>query len=274
MPKPQASDVGLTRDAPVAACARRCSYEGCKSLTKGSHFYQIDELTKAGGQDWTELSGSVLCVACYQQFSKRGTLERTEHHHAPLAASARRCSYEGCKSPTKSSLFYQIDEHKKAGGRDWRELAGSVLCQRCYSQFRTRGTLERTVHMHAPLAASARRCTYEGCKSPTKSPHFIQIGEHKKAGGQDWTELAGSVLCHACYMNFRKRGTLERTTHRVVSVSASARRCRKRPAPLSRIEQHTATSSSSSRGSKRARRMQQQQQQEQEAGCADEFIDR
>ena len=94
----------------------RCSHEGCRNPSKSRHFYQIDEHTKAGGQDWTELAGSVLCRTCYCQFTKRSTLERTRHQHAPLAASARRCSYEGCKSPTKGSHFYQIDEHKKAGG--------------------------------------------------------------------------------------------------------------------------------------------------------------
>jgi hypothetical protein len=240
----------------------RCSYEGCKSPTKSSRFTQIDEHTKAGGQDWRELAGSVLCNACYQQFKKRGTLERTVHRHEPLAASARRCSYEGCKNPTKGRQFYQIDEHTKAGGRDWRELAGSVLCQACYLQFNIRGTLERTTHKHEPLAASARRCSYEGCKNPTKSSQFIQIDEHKKAGGQDWRELAGSVLCHACYGQFLKTGTLERTVHRVVSVSASARRCRKRKASQSDIEQHPATSSSSSSSSRSSKRTRSEQQEE------------
>jgi hypothetical protein len=246
----------------LAASDRRCSYEGCRNPTKSSKFYQIDEHTKAGGRDWRELAGSVLCDTCYSRFLKRGTLERTVHQHAPLAASDRRCSYEGCRNPTKGSRFYQIDEHKKAGGQDWRELAGSVLCHRCYTQFKKRGTLERTVHQHAPLAASARRCSYEGCKNPTKGRQFYQIDENTKAGGQDWRELAGSVLCMACYHQFGKRGTLERTVHRVVSVSASARRCRKRKAAQSHIEQHPTTSSSSS--SKRPRSEQQQEEEKEE----------
>jgi hypothetical protein len=111
------------------------------------------------------------------------------------------------------------------------------------------------------------RCSYEGCKNPTKSSRFYQIDEHKKAGGRDWRELAGSVLCMACYGQFLKTGTLERTVHRVVSVSASARRCRKRKASQSDIEQHPATSSSSSsssRSSKRTRSEQQEEEKEEE----------
>ena len=245
--------------APLAGSARRCSYEGCRNPTKGRQFTQIYEHTKAGGRDWRELAGSVLCEACYSQFRKRGHMERSVHQHAPLAACARRCSYEGCRSPTNSSKFYQIDEHTKAGGRDWRELSGSVLCWACYTQFRKRGTLERTVHKHAHLAGSARRCSYEGCRSPTNSSQFYQIAEHSKAGGPDWRVLAGSVLCLACYTQFLYRGTLERTRHRVVSVSGSARRCSKRSATHSDIEQCPTTTSSSS-SSKRARGMQQQQQ--------------
>jgi hypothetical protein len=210
--------------APLVGSARRCTYEGCRNPTKSRQFYQIDEDSEAGGRDWRELAGSVLCHSCYKQFLKRGTLERTEHNHEPLAASARRCSYEGCKSPTEGKWFYQIDENKKTGGRDWRELAGSVLCHSCYNQFKRRGTLERTVQRHEPVAASARRCTYEGCKSPTKSSRFHQIDEHTKAGGQDWRELAGSVLCYACYKQFKRSGTLERTRHRAVSVSQGVKK--------------------------------------------------
>jgi hypothetical protein len=142
-----------------------------------------------------------------------------------------------------------------------------VLCYACHVQFTLMGTLERTVYHHAPLAASARRCSYEGCKSPTKGSHFYQIDEHSKAGGQDWRELAGSVLCKTCYLQFSRRGTLERTVHRVVSVSASARQYSKRQAALCHIDQHSEPSqsiSSSSTSSKRRKREQQQQQQQEE----------
>src|SRR6056300_1718838 len=198
---------------------KECSFVGCKNPHKSSKFIHIDGRSEAGGQDWTELAGAVLCVACYNQFLTRGRLERTGKE--PLCGSARRCSYEGCKSPHKGSRFYQIDGRSEAGGQDWTELGGAVLCHTCYCQFAKRGTLERT--RNEPLCGSARRCSYEGCKSPHKSSHFHQIDGRSEAGGQDWTELAGAVLCKSCYTQFLKRGTLERTAHRGQSFSAPAR---------------------------------------------------
>jgi hypothetical protein len=239
-----------------------CSYEGCKSPHNTRKFTQIDGGSQAGGQDWRELAGSVLCESCYILYRRKGRLERTQHQHEPLAASARRCSYVGCKSPHNSRKFTQIDGGSQAGGQDWRVLAGSVLCESCYMYYKKMGRLERT--RHEPLAASERRCSYEGCKSPHKSSQFYQIDVHSRAGGQDWRELAGSVLCDTCYKQYRKMGTLERTVHRVVSVSACARRRSKRPDEQNHIEQNHATSSRSSSScsmsSKRPRREQQKQQ--------------
>ena len=108
---------------------KECSFPDCKSPHKSRHFYQIDEGSEAGGQDWTELGGAVLCEACYSQFLAKGTLERIKNE--PLRGSARRCSYEGCKSPHNSSRFYQIDGRSEAGGQDWTELGGAVLCKAC-----------------------------------------------------------------------------------------------------------------------------------------------
>ena len=58
-------------------------------------------------------------------------------------------------------------------------------------------------------AASAMHCSYEHCDSPEESSQFFQfIGEGRTAGGQDWSSLVGSVLCHACYKQFRRSGSL------------------------------------------------------------------
>ena len=67
---------------------------------------------------------------------------------------------------------------------------------------------------HAPLEPCERRCSYSGCEAPTESSQFIQIREETAAGGQDWSWLAGSVLCRSCYQRFLKRGTLERSSKR------------------------------------------------------------
>ena len=85
-----------------------------------------------------------------------------------------------------------------------------MLCKACYGRFRERGTLERSDKRNKPLAASARRCTYVDCERPEESRHY-QISEGTTAGGQDWSSLAGSVLCNACYTRFYRNGTLERS---------------------------------------------------------------
>jgi len=208
---------------PSASVKRECSYAGCKSPHESRKFFSIDGKSGAGGQDWSELAGSVLCATCYDQFLKRGTLERTRYQHKPLAKTARRCSYEGCRDPDDSKMFYQIDGGNKAGGQDWTELAGSVLCKRCYGQFCKRGRLERI--KNEPLADSARRCTYVGCKNPTESRQFVQIDGASTAGGRDWSPLAGSVLCNSCRLQYRAKGTLFRTQHQHKPLADVARRC-------------------------------------------------
>ena len=208
---------------PSASVKRECSYAGCKSPQESRKFFNIDGRSSAGGQDWSGLAGSVLCATCYDQFLKRGTLERTRYQHKPLAKTARRCSYEGCRDPDDSKIFYQIDGGNKAGGQDWTDLAGSVLCKRCYGQFCKRGRLERI--KNEPLAGSARRCTYMGCKNPTESRQFVQIDGASTAGGRDWSPLAGSVLCNSCRLQYRAKGTLERTQHQHKPLADIARRC-------------------------------------------------
>ena len=73
-----------------------------------------------------------------------------------------------------------------------------------------------------PLAGSHRRCSYEGCAKPNDSRRFHQIDGRSEAGGQDWTELAGAVLCNACYLRFSRTGRLERTQDRGETRVASA----------------------------------------------------
>lgn len=125
----------------------------------------------------------------------------------------RRCTYIGCDRPEESSHFYQIEVGRTSGGgQDWTSLAGSVLCNACYLRYARRGTLERPVNK--PLSAASRRCTYAGCDRPDHGKHFYQIDESKTGGGRDWSSLSGHVLCHACYLQFRARGTLERRGRR------------------------------------------------------------
>ena len=137
-------------------------------------------------QDWSSLADRVLCAACYTHFRNRGTLERNVQYvaHEPLAASKQRCSYEGCRRPEESHKFHQIDAGSEAGGRNWAELAGRVLCDACYNQFRSHGTLERSGLRSESLSAADRICSYEGCKMPRKSSKFYRIELGTKAGGR------------------------------------------------------------------------------------------
>ena len=203
---------------------QRCSYEGCNSPNKSAKFLRIPVGCSTGGKDWTELVGSILCTPCHSYFRCYGTLKRTQSHRlkGALAASARRCSYKECIRPEKSCHFYRVEQGNTAGGQDWSKLVGRVLCASCYLQFKSRGTLKRSFQNHRVRASSPdheQRCSYERCKRPSKSSKFYLIDHRNKGGGQDWSDLAGRVLCRACYQTYLSRGTLERCTERSKATS-------------------------------------------------------
>jgi hypothetical protein len=75
----------------------------------------VDAVLVDAMQDWSKLAGSVLCRSCYVQYSKTGTLDRIKQ--GPLAKSAKRCCYDGCKSPTESRQFLRIEGASQAGGQ-------------------------------------------------------------------------------------------------------------------------------------------------------------
>lgn len=133
----------------------------------------------------------------------------------------KRCSYGGCSNPDESRHFYQIDGGSKSGGQDWSNLAGRILCHLCYTQFRKKGRLERT--LNKPLGPSFRRCTYSECRKPEVSRHFHQVRCDSEAGNQDWSSVDGKVLCDTCYKYYFERGTLDRTMNR--PLLASSKRC-------------------------------------------------
>lgn len=124
----------------------------------------------------------------------------------------KRCGYRECENPTVSSQFYDISATRTSGGQDWSSLAGSTICNACYCRFKRNGTLDRA--MNKPLPKDARKCSFYGCERRDEGCHFYEIVEGQTAGGQDWSSLAGSVLCNACYLRFWKWGTLERQASR------------------------------------------------------------
>jgi hypothetical protein len=197
---------------------RRCTYVHCERPEESSQFSPIKKGSTAGGQDWSSLTGSVLCLSCYTQFYRKGRLERSQPK--PLDASAKRCSYAKCGNPEKSVRFNQICERSKAGGQDWSSLAGTVLCNACWQTFKNKGTLERS--KNTALEVSERRCTYTDCPGPEKGTSFMKIHAGKTSGGRDWSSIVGNVLCNACYVTFVSTGSLERTKK---ILAASDRRC-------------------------------------------------
>jgi hypothetical protein len=171
-------------------------------------FIDITIDTSAGNQDWSRLDGQSVCHVCYARYCRKGTFDRIRNK--PLLSDERRCTYVGCKSPELDFGFYQISDGKTTGGQDWSSVTGNVLCTLCYNRFKTRGTLKK----YMVNAADAKRCVYNECTKPLQSKHFFLISEKKTAGGQDWSSLTGSVLCHACHSRFCKRGTLKRSKKR------------------------------------------------------------
>jgi hypothetical protein len=151
----------------------------------------------------------------------------------PSNERGRHCTQPGCLRPDQSSRFYRIEAGKNVGGRDWSSLVDSVMCKACYQRFLTRGTTERSSSSSSsrrllPSAASSlhrppvpKRCTYEHCIKPDVSKMFYHIEKGKTAGGRDWSSVVGHVLCHACYMRFRDRGTLERMFQAAAARSSS-----------------------------------------------------
>jgi len=67
------------------------------------------------------------------------------------------CSYEHCPNPTHSSGggFKFVTEDTKAGARDWSPYWGRVFCNACFTQYATRGTLQRPGRfLNAPAVPS------------------------------------------------------------------------------------------------------------------------
>ena len=196
---------------------KRCSFAGCDRPDESSHFYTVTEGTKLGGRDWSSLFGLTLCNACYTRYLCKGTLEKS----MPIL---RRCSYEGCPNPTESKSFTLVEAGCKTGNRDWTPLVGRVLCKSCMVRYGKRGTLERTRNQrNKPLAQELRRCTYSGCVKPEESSKYVLIEEGRTSGRQDWSPIVGNVLCTACYMRYKQRGTLKRCYNK--DIPSAVRRC-------------------------------------------------
>jgi len=177
-------DGGASRPAAagdVAAVSKklcgklRCTYAGCDRPDQSTRFHRVEAGQTAGGRNWDLLAGSVLCHACYCQYLKRGTLERTKNK--PIAASKRRCTLIGCTRPDYGSSFYQIEPNKTAGGWDWSRLTGNVLCSACYQRYLRSGTLKNMVRpaSHSEILAMEGRSSSPSASSSSSSSSSSRV---------------------------------------------------------------------------------------------------
>lgn len=191
----------LTRQSPSTEISdeeKVCSYDLCARPTESSHFYRVRPGCTTGGQNWDALVGRVLCRACYNCFTKRGTLERFVQTMMPG------------KRSTPHAHLHVPEEFAGAQSESFSRLDGLSHT----------GAEEAIIHIAPvrrpqaparPLAPEEKRCQYTHCMNPTESRQFTKIQEGTTAGGRDWSSMIGMVLCRACYRMYSKRGTLERT---------------------------------------------------------------
>jgi hypothetical protein len=179
-----------------------CTNTACLRPHESSFFTHICAGRSGGGMDWSELVGEVLCLACYSQFKRRGTLCR-KIHRVPMHVVQRSCTYSLCGNPRAGKKFHKIVGNGTAGGRDWMLLSGSILCTSCYYQYKTRGTLERE---------GVVRCGYIGCPSNGKSRALVRVDKESsvKGGLHEWAEMEGKMLCRKCHSHYTKTGKMDR----------------------------------------------------------------
>jgi hypothetical protein len=144
------------------------------------------------------------------------SVDSSSNKKVEMKKAMNRCANGSCEHPTDSYQYVRIDEDCTAGGRDWSEHAGTTLCNACYCRFRDRGTLERK-YKRKPKPASdvPKRCTYGKCVGDASraapgsaTGRFYNITEGFTAGGRDWRELVGEVLCQPCFSSFKKYGRI------------------------------------------------------------------
>lgn len=71
-----------------------CTYAACNKPQGSAHYYAIDRAKSTGGKDWQPLMGQTLCLACYDRYRTRGTLERSRNK-LTFSGCEKRCAYQG-----------------------------------------------------------------------------------------------------------------------------------------------------------------------------------
>lgn len=123
------------------------------------------------------------------------------------------CTNPKCKKVCKRVNF--ISPKKKTGGRDWSSLVGQSLCDACVQQFWRTGSLEKEKRApHVDWSKLPRECSNTRCPVPRgqENRRYLLVRSDTDSGGQDWSGLAGKVICRPCWQTFATFGTLERMT--------------------------------------------------------------
>jgi hypothetical protein len=138
-----------SNEDPESQC---CTYAGCpnsyaENPVKTCRMQAISAFSTAGGQDWSSLSGNILCGPCYQQFRVTGSLERRPDEikvpkRQGVEKEGRVCSFQACPGTT-AQYFYRTSPFSTAGGQDWGYLNSGVLCFSCYHNYKMCGSLVR-----------------------------------------------------------------------------------------------------------------------------------
>ena len=181
-----------------------CSYSGCprKDSTESLQFHTIQEGCTAGGQNWAELVGRVLCHTCYARYRLSGSLEGA--YNRPGRSNLKRCSYKHCESPHEGSRFFRIHEAKATGGRDWSSLFGQVLCAACHDRFKAKGTLK---HATKNDCFGDKRGQVQKLSASTSSDKTHNLGgSHAPALAQESAHLihSGAPSKSAVYLSLYK----------------------------------------------------------------------
>jgi len=90
------------------------------------------------------------------------------------------CSYEHCPNPTHSSGggFKVVSMDTKAGNRDWSCYAGRTFCNACFTQFATRGTLQRPGRLLNPAAIETAAYHGEHRAAPSVNESSFKSTQH------------------------------------------------------------------------------------------------
>jgi len=161
--------MSVAEDATVAS---KCANPTCMSMVKRPDIRLISADNLAEREGLAAFQKKKLCVNCYQYYIQKGKFKRPRPEKGP-------CSNSECPSrdgPTPKKMHW---------------VKGAFWCNTCYQRIYHTGTPRK------PERPLRTRCTFQGCKEPTRGNKFRFV------------KRIGLVLCNPCYQRFHRRGGLQ-----------------------------------------------------------------